>query len=222
MDPHLSRLQAALCAFEHEAAHLRRWGVELAGRLSGGARLITLGNGGSAAHAEHLAAEMVGRYQDERRPFSAVALHVDGASLTALANDYGIEAIFARQVRAHAREGDVVVAFSTSGRSPDVVAAAVEAARIGAVAWAFTGPLPNPLADACTDAIGVALGAAGGLAGGGVAGGVAGMVNGGVDGIGACTPTIQEVHQVCLHMLCEAFDCALSPMLPEQAVGAGG
>ena len=109
-------------------------------------RLLACGNGGSAAEAQHLTGELVGRFREERRPLSAIALHADSSALTAIGNDYGPEEVYARQVRAHGRPGDVLVAFSTSGTSPDVVAAAKAAEEIGLTVWALTGPAPNPLA----------------------------------------------------------------------------
>jgi D-sedoheptulose 7-phosphate isomerase len=175
-------VRCALADFEDHMATVERWGDELARRLSEGHRLLAVGNGGSAAHAEHLAAELVGRYTVERRPFSAIALHVDGAALSALANDYGPDAMFARQVEAHAGPGDVVVAFSTSGRSPNLLAAARTARERGTAVWSFTGPLPNPLACLSDDVVPVDA---------------------------PTTPTVQEVHQVALHLLCAAFDAAL-------------
>lgn len=89
---------------------------------------MAVGNGGSAALAQHLTCELVGRYLDDRPAFGAVALCAEGPSLTAIVNDYGPEEAFARQLRAHARPGDVLVAMSTSGRSTNVLAA-VAAAR---------------------------------------------------------------------------------------------
>jgi D-sedoheptulose 7-phosphate isomerase len=179
---HLRALHQALDSFEPETKRIDRWGHELAERLTGGARLVTVGNGGSAAHAEHLASELVGRYAEERAAFSALALHVDGSSLTALTNDYGPQEMFARQVRAHVRRGDVVIAFSTSGRSPNVVEAVEVAGRIGATTWSFTGQMPNRLSEASSDAVGVWAEA---------------------------TATVQEVHQVALHLLCASFDRAV-------------
>lgn len=87
---------------------------------AGGGRLLTFGNGGSAADAQHLAAELVGRYRRDRRPLPAVALTVDPSVLTCIGNDYSYEDVFARQVRAFAGPGDMVIGFSTSGRSPNV------------------------------------------------------------------------------------------------------
>lgn len=88
-----------------------------------GGRAIFFGNGGSAADAQHFAAELVGRFHFDRKPLSAIALHTNGSAVTAVANDHGYTEIFARQLRAHARAGDVAVAISTSGRSANVVAA---------------------------------------------------------------------------------------------------
>jgi D-sedoheptulose 7-phosphate isomerase len=93
-----------------------------------GCRLLLFGNGGSAADAQHIAAELVGRFKDERRPLPAIALTTDTSALTAIANDYGYDEVFARQVRALGRAGDVALAISTSGNSPSVLRA-VEAAR---------------------------------------------------------------------------------------------
>jgi D-sedoheptulose 7-phosphate isomerase len=124
---HLGALRLPLLALEADVERIERWGAHLAGVLTGGGRLLAVGNGGSAAQAQHLTAELVGRYRDERRPYSALCLHGDSSSTTAIANDYGLDEVFARQVRAHGREGDVLVALSTSGRSPNVLAAVAAA-----------------------------------------------------------------------------------------------
>jgi D-sedoheptulose 7-phosphate isomerase len=107
--------------------------------LEGGGKVLLFGNGGSAADAQHIAAELVGRFKQERRGLPAVALTTDTSALTAIANDYGYEHVFARQVEALAAPGDVVVALSTSGNSPNVVRAVEAAARIGCAAIALTG-----------------------------------------------------------------------------------
>jgi D-sedoheptulose 7-phosphate isomerase len=96
--------------------------------MSAGGQLLTAGNGGSAADAQHIAAELTGRFLLERRPFRALALHVNTSSLTAIGNDYGYEHVFAREVTAHARPGDVLLAISTSGNSTNILRA-IEAAR---------------------------------------------------------------------------------------------
>jgi glycosyltransferase involved in cell wall biosynthesis/phosphoheptose isomerase len=176
---HLGALRDALSTLEDEADRLERWGRTIAGRLIDGGRLLTVGNGGSAAEAQHLTAELVGRFQSERRPFSALCLHADTSSLTAIANDYGADEAFARQVEAHGRRGDLLVALSTSGRSANVLRAVQAARPVGMTSLALTGAGPNPLAELCDDAVCLA---------------------------GPTTATVQELHLVALHMLCCAVD----------------
>lgn len=179
---HVDRLAAALPALRAAAPTLARWGGELADRLLAGGRLLAAGNGGSAAEAQHLTAELVGRFEDDREPFSAIALHGDTSSVTAIANDYGYADVYARQVRAHARQGDVVVLISSSGRSPNLLTAAAAAAERGALSWALTGPGPNPLVAACDDAV----------------------------CLPGTTSTVQEMHLAALHMLCRAAEIAFA------------
>src|SRR5918998_1763212 len=116
LDSHLSGLAAALLPYRAVAGRLARWGGQLAWHLGQGGRLLVAGNGGSAAEAQHLAAELVGRLRDERTPLSAIALTADSSAVTAISNDYGYEEVFARQVRAHGRRGDILIVMSTSGR----------------------------------------------------------------------------------------------------------
>ena len=183
---HVDRLAGALPALRAAAPTLARWGADLGERLLAGSRLLAGGNGGSAAEAQHLTAELVGRFDGERCPLAAIALHADTSSVTAIGNDYGYEQVYARQVRAHARPGDVVVLFSTSGRSPNLLAAAATAAAgAGATRWAITGPGPNPLADACDEAVCMP----------------------------GDTATVQECHLAALHMLCSAVDAAVDVAL---------
>lgn len=176
---HVGELVTVLRALDAELAEVERWGRTLAARLLSGHRLLAAGNGGSAADAQHLTAELVGRYRDERRPLSALALHAETSSVTAIANDYDYERVFARQVEAHGRPGDVLVAISTSGTSTNVVEAARRAQELDLQVWALTGPRPNPLARMADQAIGVEA---------------------------AATATIQEVHGVLVHLLCAAVD----------------
>src|ERR1700723_455933 len=96
--------------------------------LAAGGQLFVAGNGGSAADAQHIAAELTGRFQRERQPLRAMALHGNTAALTAIGNDYGYEHVFARELSAHARPGDILLAISTSRNSPNILRA-VEAAR---------------------------------------------------------------------------------------------
>ena len=170
-------------ALESEVDRIDAWGARLAQVLLGGGRLLAVGNGGSAAQAQHLTAELVGRYTDaERAPLSALALSAETPSVTAIGNDYGIEAVFARQVRAHGRAGDVLIALSTSGSSANVVAAVEAALAEGLTTWALTGPRPNPVSGLCDDALCVQAPSA---------------------------ATVQEIHQVVLHLLCAAVDRAV-------------
>jgi D-sedoheptulose 7-phosphate isomerase len=169
----------SLCA---DLADIDRLGAEIAQVLLRGGRLLAAGNGGSAAQAQHLTAELVGRFRDERQPLSAIALHADTSSLTAIGNDYGPAEVYARQVRAHGRAGDVFVGLSTSGRSPNVLAAARAARLAGLRTLAMTGPRPNPLAACSTHVVAVDA---------------------------ASTATIQEVHLVVIHLLCAAIDAAV-------------
>ena len=106
---HLDNVVPALDSLRSQSGRLAAWGVELAQRLLRGQRLLAAGNGGSAAEAQHLTAELVGRFDGERVPFSAISLHAESSAMTAIANDYGYDDVFARQVRAHGRSGDVLM-----------------------------------------------------------------------------------------------------------------
>lgn len=147
--------------------------------LRAGKAVLVFGNGGSAADAQHFAAELVGRFVRERRALPAVALTTDTSALTALANDYGYDRVFARQVEALGREGDVAIGITTSGASPNVLAA-FEAARVrGMVTIALTGR------------------------DGGAAGRAAAIhVNVASD----VTARVQEAHMTALHLICEIVD----------------
>src|SRR4051812_48617000 len=153
LDTHLSGLAAALLPYRAAAGRLEHWGSRLAWHLGQGGRLLVAGNGGSAAEAQHLAAELVGRLRDERMPLSAIALTPDSSAVTAISNDYGYEEVFARQVRAHGRPDDVLMVLSTSGRSPNLLAAVRAAKECGMRTWALVGAEPSPLADACDEAL---------------------------------------------------------------------
>jgi D-sedoheptulose 7-phosphate isomerase len=179
---HVEALAAALGSLCADLADIDRLGAEIAQVLLRGGRLLAAGNGGRAAQAQHLTAELVGRFRDERQPLSAIALHADTSSLTAIGNDYGPAEVYARQVRAHGRAGDVFVGLSTSGRSPNVLAAARAARLAGLRTLATTGPRPNPLAACSTHVVAVDA---------------------------ASTATIQEVHLVVIHLLCAAIDAAV-------------
>ncbi len=126
-----------------------RLGTLLARAVKNGNCIFFMGNGGSAADSQHLAAEFVGRFQKERRGLAAVALTTDTSILTAVGNDYGFDAVFARQVAALAQAGDVVVGLSTSGNSPNVIKALQAAKEAGAVAVGLTGRSGGKMAAIC-------------------------------------------------------------------------
>lgn len=189
---HVGRLTHALGGLEADARTLGDWGARLARIMNDGGRLLVAGNGGSAALAQHLTGELVGRYVDERRPLSAIALHAETTSLTAIVNDYGPDECFARQVRAHGRRGDVLLVISTSGTSTNVLRAAVAGREVGTHIWGLTGPPGSPLQAACDSVLAVRS---------------------------PVTSTIQEVHQVAVHLLCESIDATLAGL---RATAAGG
>ena len=178
LDAHLDAHAHAVEAVRGELPLLTRWGRQLADRLMLGQRVLVGGNGGSAAEAQHLTAEIVGRFDGERRPFSAISLHAETSSITAIANDYGFEEVFARQILAHGRPGDIVVLFSTSGRSENLLRAATAARTVGATSWSITGAAPNPLCDRCDEHLALPGSPAG----------------------------VQEAHLLALHLLCRVFD----------------
>jgi len=190
---HLDQLLLAAKEFEPCVDVADRWGTRLASILEKGGRLLAAGNGGSAAQAQHLTAELVGRYRDDRPPFSAICLSAETSSLTAICNDYPAEELFARQVEAHGRPGDILVLMSTSGTSPNIVAAAERGRRIGMQVWAFTGPRPNPLAHVAHEALSVDA---------------------------TFTATVQELHLVGLHVLCAGLDRELGVIPAETRVPA--
>lgn len=183
---HLDQLAGALSRFTAGAAQAYDWGRDLARELPLGRRLLVAGNGGSAAQAQHLSAELVGRYHRDRPAYSAICLSAETSSLTAIGNDYPPEELFARQVDAHGRPGDVLIAFSTSGRSRNIVAAVHRARAAGVRTWALTGRGPNPTAQAADRAICIDA---------------------------DDTATVQEIHLVALHLVCEGFDAVVCPPL---------
>jgi D-sedoheptulose 7-phosphate isomerase len=147
-----------------------------------GGKVLLFGNGGSAADAQHIAAEFVGRFASDRIPLAAIALTTDSSALTAIGNDYGFEWVFARQVQALGEPGDVAVAISTSGRSPNILAGVGAAVRRGLTTIAFTG-------------------GDGGL--------LAGMVDIAIVVPSISTPRTQECHITIGHILCEAVETLL-------------
>jgi phosphoheptose isomerase len=190
LDDHLRELRGTLDSLARQAQEIEDWGRHLARCLDGG-RLLVAGNGGSAAEAQHLTAELVGRFEDERRPLSAIVLHGDTSAVTAVCNDYGADEVFARQVQAHGRPGDVLVLLSTSGRSSNLLSAADRARQCGVAVWALTGPAPNPLSDRADRVVALE---------------------------GASTSAIQEGHLVAVHALCAAAERWLDLSADEHVV----
>ncbi len=156
---------------------------EIAGRLcevlGDGGALYVMGNGGSAADAQHLAGELVGRFLMERRPLPCHALTTDSSVLTAVANDYGFEQVFEKQVRAHVRRGDAVVGISTSGNSANVLAGIRAARQAGALTVGLSGGEGGALARECDVSLTVPTDE---------------------------TPRVQEGHATIIHILCELIE----------------
>jgi D-sedoheptulose 7-phosphate isomerase len=169
--------------FDENAGLLLEVGRRMARSVAAGGRVLAFGNGGSAADAQHLAGELVGRYLRDRAALSAIALTTDPSVITAVANDMGYESVFRRQVEAHGRAGDVAVGISTSGRSPNVLQALAAARERGLVTVALTG------------------------GGGGL---LPGRVDYLIDVPTTATPRIQEVHGMVVHLLCEIVEDAIA------------
>ncbi|WP_459642419.1 D-sedoheptulose-7-phosphate isomerase [Kineococcus sp. NUM-3379] len=184
---HVVELREVVASLSAEAERLDRWGRHLVDVVDAGGRLLVAGNGGSAAEAQHLTAELVGRFEGERRPLSAIALHADTSTVTAVVNDYGGEEVYARQVQAHGRDGDVLLLLSTSGRSPNLLRAAERAREVGVTVWAMTGPVPNPLATLADDVLSVPV---------------------------PSTSAVQEGHLMHVHALCAAVEAHLPAERP--------
>jgi len=144
-----------------------------------GRKVLAFGNGGSASDAEHLVAELVGRFEGERQALAGVALTADSAVVTAIANDYGYERVFTRQIEALGREGDVAFGISTSGRSPNVLAALTAAKARGMTTIALTGRDGGPIGAAADIHVNVAE---------------------------ASTPRVQEVHRTAIHAMCSLVE----------------
>jgi D-sedoheptulose 7-phosphate isomerase len=161
---------------------IARAAIVLAQALKAGGKVLACGNGGSAADAQHFAAELVNRFEAERPPLAAVALTTDSSNLTSIANDYAWEQVFAKQLRALGRRGDVLLAISTSGNSPNVIEALAAAHDIGVRVIALTGKGGGKMAALLAR-----------------------------DDVHICVPhqntaRIQEVHLLVLHCLCDAID----------------
>lgn len=134
---------------KNDISLIEKCGQIIVDAVKRGNKILLCGNGGSAGDAQHIATELVGRYEKERKGLPAIALTTDTSALTAIGNDYGFERIFSRQVEALAIEGDVLVGFSTSGNSPNIIAAIMEARRIGCQTIGLTGAKGKKLASLC-------------------------------------------------------------------------
>lgn len=168
-------------AQEEADAICRMAGLVIGSYRHDGALLIC-GNGGSAADAQHLAGELVGRFLKERKPLRCIALTTDTSVLTAVGNDYGYKEVFARQVMAHGREGDILLAISTSGNSPNVLRAVEQAKRLRMKVIALSGKGGGSLARAADLCVTVPS---------------------------RVSPRIQEVHEAIGHILCSLIEKAL-------------
>ena len=183
-----AHLKTSLAAFERaaqDAAMLsaaRKIAQVIVDGLRAGHKLLLIGNGGSAGDAQHIAAEIVGRYKKERPAYAAIALTTDTSALTAIANDYGFEQVFARQVEGLGRRGDILLALSTSGRSPNILAALRVAREHGLITIGFTGTKGAAMGAACDHLL------------------VAPSDD---------TPVIQQIHLAVAHGICDEVEQAL-------------
>jgi D-sedoheptulose 7-phosphate isomerase len=153
--------------------------------LQSGNKVLLCGNGGSAADAQHIAAELTGRYKSERRGLPAIALTTDTSALTAISNDYGYDRVFDRQVEALANEGDLLIGISTSGNSANILSAFALAKELGCMTLGMSGKSGGKMNDSCD----------------------LNLVIPSND-----TPRIQEMHILIGHILCQAVDDAFEPM----------
>jgi D-sedoheptulose 7-phosphate isomerase len=165
--------------FEAELDRIVAQADDMAERLRRGCKILVAGNGGSAADAQHLAAELSGRYVKERKALAGIALTTDSSALTAIGNDYGYEVVFSRQVEALGRPGDVFIGISTSGNSPNVIKAVESAKALGLHTIGLLGKDGGKLKDLVDEALVVPS---------------------------SVTARIQEVHQMVYHFWCEALD----------------
>ena len=176
LQEHLDTIQKVI---DSKLSDIERSGEMICEVLTAGKKILLCGNGGSAADAQHIAAELVGCYEKQRRSWPAIALTTDTSALTAVSNDLGYEHVFARQVLGLAQPGDVLVAISTSGKSKNVLRAAEQARELGCKTIALTGATADPLALLCDVSVSVPS---------------------------TRTSRIQEVHITIGHLWCEMVD----------------
>ena len=168
-------------ALRQQRTTLELIGERMAASIRSGGKVLWCGNGGSAADSQHLAAEFVGRFRGERRPLPSIALTTDSSVLTAVANDYGYDEVFSRQVEALCVSGDVLVGISTSGRSTNVVKALEMARKVGAFTAALTGAADSPMSRRAHTTVHISS---------------------------AEPARIQEAHILCGHILCDWVETA--------------
>ena len=176
------RVMSAMLADEKLLRTLESAAAALVACMKNGGKVLLAGNGGSAADAQHIAGEFVSRFAFDRPGLPAIALTTDTSILTAIGNDYGYEKLFARQVQAHGNKGDVFIAYSTSGKSPNILLALQEARNKGLTCIGLTGNRGGPMVDSCDFCFEVPSGD---------------------------TPKIQEGHLVLGHILCGIVENAL-------------
>jgi D-sedoheptulose 7-phosphate isomerase len=177
-------LVRALDTLDAVLPELARAAEAAARSIDGGGTILLFGNGGSAADAQHVAAELVNRFLRDRRALPAVALTTDSSVITSIANDFGYDQIFSRQIEALGRPGDLAFGISTSGRSPNVVAALAAARRRGLVTVALTGPAAGAAGDQADIVIAVP---------------------------GASTPVVQAFHLILEHLFCRLVEDSVAP-----------
>jgi phosphoheptose isomerase len=185
-------IEGARVRLDLDVAAIARAAALLRDAVLAGKKVLLCGNGGSAADAQHIAAELVGRFEIERRPLAAIALTTDTSALTAIANDYGYEHVFARQVDALGADGDVLIAITTSGTSKNVVAAAAVARTRGMKVIGLTGGHGAAFVATCDAGVAVSS---------------------------TVTARIQECHITIGHLLCEAVDEAFAVTAAAPAAG---
>ena len=152
-------------------------------------KLLIIGNGGSAADAQHIAAEIVGRYKKDRPGYAAIALTTDTSALTAITNDYGFEQVFARQIEGLGQRGDVLLALSTSGRSPNIIAGLRKARERGLITIGFTGTRGEAMGASCDHLL------------------IAPSDD---------TPVIQQIHLAVAHGICDEIEQAMMSGAPQK------
>lgn len=177
----ISEHSSAMKLLEEESSNLEAIGKKISECLKSGGKVMICGNGGSAADSQHFSAELVGRFQTERRPLPAIALSTDTSILTAVGNDYGFERIFERQVEALGNRGDILIGISTSGNSMNVINAVEAAKKKGMTTIGFLGKDGGKLKPLCDMNL---------------------TIN------SKTTARVQEMHGLSIHIICEMVDSA--------------